>query len=73
MMGTTCWHSSCGAHLATMIRSCAPNAQNGAVTVRVVENPPKGADSAACVYCDAPDEFQVSYYAEEIIFLGTEG
>ncbi len=29
----------CGAHLQTKIRDCAKNAQNGAVTVTVIENP----------------------------------
>jgi len=49
----------CGAHLAVKVRHCAPDAQNGAVTVTIPENPlPK------CDYCNAPGEFIVSYYSK---------
>lgn len=63
----------CQAHLATKIRDYAKNAQNGAVTVTVIENPKiisEYADkktgevysSGHCDYCKAPAEFSCSYY-----------
>jgi hypothetical protein len=62
----------CGAHLQTKIRNYARNAQNGAVTVTVVENPFMFRDEKEelhgshlprkCDYCEAPAEFAVSYY-----------
>ena len=66
----------CGAHLQTKIRDYARNAQNGAVTVAIVENPQiirlreedgtkEGkllTESGGCDYCKAPAEFNVSYY-----------
>jgi hypothetical protein len=59
----------CGAHLQTKVRDYARNAQNGAVTVTVIENPhvtlAVGMNivaSGACDYCKAPAEFAVSYY-----------
>lgn len=63
----------CGAHLATKIRDYAKNAQNGAVTVTVIENPKvveTYKDGKAweyygfCDYCKAPAEFSVSYYPD---------
>jgi hypothetical protein len=64
----------CSAHLATKIRNYASNAQNGAVTVVVLENPEvhwakidgQNAEvlSRACDYCKAPAEFAVSYYTK---------
>ncbi len=66
----------CQAHLATMIRDYAKNAQNGAVTVIVIENPPvawrwnderKSLDvyeGCACDYCRAMAEFTCSYYPQ---------
>ena len=62
----------CQAHLATKIRDYAKNAQNGAVTVTVIENPltviTYSEDgklmerSGCCDYCNAPAEYTVSYY-----------
>lgn len=49
----------CSAHLAPMVRIYAPNAQNGAVTVQIIENPSL---AASCHYCKAPVEFMVSYF-----------
>jgi len=49
----------CTAHLATKIRDYASDAQNGAVTVQVIENP---SIDCPCDYCKAPAEFTVSYY-----------
>ena len=59
----------CGAHLQTKIRDYAKNAQNGAVTVTILENPEikydKGAYAGgACDFCKAPAEFSVSYYSK---------
>ena len=62
----------CGAHLQTKIRDYAKNAQNGAVTVTVIENPQlklaisvgKEVLTGACDYCKAPAEFAVSYYSK---------
>jgi hypothetical protein len=67
----------CGAHLQTKIRDYAKNAQNGAVTVTVIENPkvilaiPKDSGPAdnihvgTCDYCKAPAEFTCSYYSKQ--------
>jgi len=59
----------CAAHLATKVRNYALNAQNGAVTVTVVENPKIDPASIAhagkCDYCNAPAEFTVSYYPKQ--------
>lgn len=63
-MGTVC-----SAHLACTVREYAPNAENGAVTVRVVENPGYG---QKCVYCNAPNEFEVSYYPKKEYQLQAE-
>lgn len=67
----------CNAHLATKIRGYAKNAQNGAVTVTVIENPKieykvlsrtdktmevSDIPIGACDYCKAPAEFTCSYY-----------
>lgn len=57
----------CGEHLQTKIRDYAKNAQNGAVTVTVLENPHISYKDGkyvggACDYCKAPAEFAVSYY-----------
>ena len=68
----------CNAHLATKVRDYAKNAQNGAVTVTVIENPqiktliktfdqlnPKQNEAVIvgyCDYCKAPADFCVSYY-----------
>jgi hypothetical protein len=52
----------CGAHLQTKIRDYAKNAQNGAVTVTVIENP---AVLYKCEYCTAPGEFACSYYPKQ--------
>ena len=49
----------CDAHLTTKVREYIPNAQNGAVTVSIVENPP---GYITCDYCKANAEFSVSYY-----------
>ncbi len=61
----------CQAHLATMIRDFALNAQNGAVTTTIIENP-KVTETykdgklwshfGFCDYCKAPAEFNVTYY-----------
>jgi len=59
----------CSAHLATKIRDYAKNAQNGAVTVTVIENPkvvnnPDGSyKGGACDFCKAPAEFTCTYYS----------
>jgi len=71
-MGTCCC-----AHLVTKVRDYARNAQNGAVTVTIIENPEvhfkvvaAGLQSdvtvlgGACDYCKAPAEFTVSYYSK---------
>ena len=71
----------CSAHLTTKIRDYAKNAQNGAVTVTVIENPKinviqiegkhltEVAGSVvvqgACDYCKAPAEFTCSYYPKQ--------
>lgn len=64
----------CGAHLQTKIREYAANAQNGAVTVTVIENPhaewmwnedlklASVRSGLACDYCRAPAEFMCTYY-----------
>ena len=61
----------CGAHLQTKIRDYARNAQNGAVTVTVIENPHidflDGTYAGGmCDYCKAPAEFAVSYYPKTL-------
>ena len=51
--------------MAAKVRDYAPNAQNGAVTVTLVENPrtPLSTEGRMkCDYCSAPAEFVVSYY-----------
>ncbi len=62
MMGTCCQ-----AHLATKVRDYAKNAQNGAVTVTVIENPSTDPTTGGlcCDYCRAPAEFHVSYYSKK--------
>jgi len=76
-MGTCCI-----AHLATMVQNYALNAENGAVTVKNVRTrtqkllvrdslPPTMNKIVFCTYCQAPSEFEVSYYAKEKVFLGT--
>ncbi len=60
----------CAAHLAAKVRDYAPNAENGAVTVNVVENSferfvPPTEGGFVCDYCGAPAEFTVSYYPKE--------
>ncbi len=60
----------CGAHLQTKIRDYVKNAQNGAVTVTLIENPklefkPKGPLTSRCDYCKAPAEFTCSYYPKQ--------
>lgn len=70
----------CGAHLQTKIRDYAKNAQNGAVTVTIIENPKVdvkhietsgGPEDLAtvtlgkCDYCSAPAEFTCSYYSKQ--------
>lgn len=68
----------CAACLTTKIRDCVPNAQNGAVTVKIIENlipalTASGESSLTwprCDHCPAPAEFGVSYYpkkGEELI------
>lgn len=67
MLGTCC-----AAHLAAKVRDYAPDAENGAVTVTVIENP---SNSLRCnfiidpdrphpdaVWCTSLAEFKVSYY-----------
>ena len=62
----------CAAHLAAKVRDYAPNAENGAVTVTVIENP-----GGICsykigmtrqkytVFCLTPAEFTVSYHPKK--------
>ena len=84
----------CAAHLAAMIQPLAPNAQNRAVTVKIVENLFLGDTchdcggpvainpevmrkgfacsgyhyaKIVCDYCNAPAEFEVSYYQKKEI------
>lgn len=62
--------TSCAAHLASMIRDFVPNAENGAITVKVVENSyerfvPPADGGYVCHYCGAPAEFDVSYYPQK--------
>jgi len=62
IMGTCC-----GVHLQAKIREYARNAQNGAVTVTMIENPHidfKDGTYAGgmCDFCKAPAEFACSYY-----------
>lgn len=52
----------CGAHLASKVRDYAPNAQNGAVTVTVIDRTQQG--PMKCDYCGAPAEFICSYYTK---------
>jgi len=52
----------CTAHLATKVREYAPNAQNGAVTVQLLDPSRTHASDTRCDYCRAPAEFTVSYY-----------
>jgi len=67
-MGTS---SCCSAHLAAMVRDLAPNAENGVITVKPAENRrferfiPGSEGGWVCKYCDAPAEFEVSYYTKE--------
>ena len=61
----------CQAHLATKVRDYAKNAQNGAVTVTVIENPHISYTDGlygggACDYCKAPAEFTASYYPKTV-------
>ena len=52
----------CAAHLAAKVRDYAPNAENGAVTVKVVENPPKGATHQACGFVlGRTERFETGY------------
>ena len=57
----------CAAHLAAMVRDLTPNAENGAITVKTVENSaferfvPGSEGGFVCDYCGAPAEFTVSY------------
>ena len=61
----------CAAHLTTKIRDYAPNAENGAVTVQIVENPAAysgynfESGVLPCDYCKAPAEFIVSYFPKK--------
>jgi hypothetical protein len=64
----------CEAHLTTKIRDYAKNAQNGAVTVTVIENPKVDivdignsnmVFKGTCDYCKAPAQFTVSYYPKQ--------
>ena len=70
----------CAAHLAAKVRDYALDAENGAVTVTVIENPEKReeiAPAAACghlightadleyIFCMAPAEFLVSYFPKK--------
>lgn len=64
-MGTCCL-----AHLTTKVQEYAPNAQNGAVTVQILENPVKDYPEVPearifCDYCTAPAVFLVSYFAKK--------
>ncbi len=61
----------CGAHLQTKVRDYAKDAQNGAVTVNVIENPEVVHEEkdgmvishwGECEFCKAPAEYTVSYY-----------
>ncbi len=60
----------CAAHLAAKVRDYAPDAENGAVTVTVIEDPydvtpgPPGG-FIACVSCGAPAEFTVSFFPKK--------
>ena len=67
----------CSAHLVAKVREYAPNAQNGAVTVTILENPRINIEEAKkieivgvsmtiprCDYCNALAEFSVSYYSK---------
>jgi len=63
----------CAACLVPLVRAYAPNAENGAVTVTIVENPItvitlSGEASLTwpkCSHCPAPAEFIVSYYPKK--------
>jgi len=50
-----------------MVRDLTPNAENGAITVKTVENSaferfvPGSEGGFVCDYCGAPAEFTVSY------------
>ena len=64
----------CEAHLTTKIRDYAKNAQNGAVTITIIENPRANIEykddkiwirSGCCDYCNAPAEYTVSYYPKK--------
>lgn len=57
----------CEAHLGTKVRDYALNAQNGAVTVQLIENPDSHcvssrAERIKCDYCNAPAIYIVSYF-----------
>lgn len=54
----------CEAHLTVKVRTYIPNAQNGSVTVKLVENPPPPVGRLSCDYCKAPAEFSVSYFSK---------
>lgn len=61
-MGTCCL-----THLTTMVMEYAPDAQNGAVTIRIIENPIQTGVEAPtgplyCNYCNARAAFMVSYF-----------
>lgn len=53
----------CTAHLATKARDYAQNAQNGAVTVTLVQGPRL---DLKCDYCNAPAEFICTYYPKPV-------
>jgi len=57
----------CAAHLAAMVRDCALDAENKAVTVKTVEDSferfiPGSGGGYVCKYCGAPAEFELSYH-----------
>ncbi len=71
----------CEKHLTAKIRDYARNAENGAVTVNVIENPAVGDTPEECGYlvgrtgiedmrdiyirCTAPAEFRVTYHPKD--------
>ncbi len=62
----------CRTHLAARIRNGASNARNGAVTIKVIEDPHCGICSYIVghtsentpIYCATTAEFMVSYYSK---------
>ena len=75
MLGGEIKGTCCAAHLVAKVRDYASNAENGAVTVNVIEDPPYGGvcdymigksnTREIYIYCMSLAEFTVSYYPKK--------